>query len=599
MASDVALRERMTERREAGDLAGALAIAEELLAENSQTLGPRHPDSLALALAVANWRRHLGDAASAADELSGLVPLLETELGPENPDTVTARHLAASLPGNEADPAATAANWFRLFADEQRTLGPDHALTLAARHNLAICRRQTGDVVGAIDEMEEAAAARGRLLGQHHPDTLASRLVLAAWRGESGDTQEAADAAASLIPLLRRAFGPDHEQTLTARHLCALWAPVPDGRQLESVWDWAVLVDDESRALGADHPLTVAGRAVLAVRRAGWEGTLDELQGAAAGLDEDMETDRGGEPDATFPAMTVGQLNTIRDHAARALAENGVEAALTADGTAFVRPDGMGFPLSEVAAQCADKPPEQWGSVVAEIVRKFQGFAKSASAVESMGWAELATRLRSRVVSSAEVAEAGDSLSYAWPLAAGLHEVLCLDFPDVVTYLNTGQVRAHDIDRLREVARRNTIGEPLEGVQRLNDEGADVLLLYGKSSFVASKVLDPTALAPHYIGDTSRGVVVGVPARNYLLVHPVTTAAKLLASLNVMSGACPLLRNQYPGPISAGLVLLERQRAAVHLAYRPGDRPGVRRIHRRVGRGRRGAGRVGGYAPIP
>jgi hypothetical protein len=49
--------------------------------------------------------------------------------------------------------------------------------------------------------------------------------------------------------------------------------------------------------------------------------------------------------------------------------------------------------------------------------------------------------------------------------------------------------------------------------------GAEVYMLHGKSSFVASKILDIDATAPTNIRDTSHGVVVGVPARNYLILH--------------------------------------------------------------------------------
>src|ERR1700744_1111052 len=91
-----ALRELMTAHREAADLAGALPLAEELLAETRQRLGPQHPESLSLAVAVANWCQHVGDVARAADDLTGLIPLLDSELGRDPPDTLTARHMLAS-----------------------------------------------------------------------------------------------------------------------------------------------------------------------------------------------------------------------------------------------------------------------------------------------------------------------------------------------------------------------------------------------------------------------------------------------------------------------------------------------------------------------
>jgi hypothetical protein len=271
-----ALRDLMETRRASGDLAGALPIAERLLAESQQRLGPGHPESLALALAIANWRQHLGDLATAAAELERLVPLLDNALGGDHADTLMARHMLASYAGPGTDPVAAVTTWLQLFAAEQRVFGVEHATTLGARHNVAVWRRQLGDVVGAVDEMTPVAAARARLFGAEHPDTLASRLALVTWSGEAGDTAAALAAAKALVPLLHKVFGYDSEQTLSARHLCAYWGQDLQGRELESVADWAVLVDDEIRALGIDHPLTVAGQTAMAARRSEWEAALDE-----------------------------------------------------------------------------------------------------------------------------------------------------------------------------------------------------------------------------------------------------------------------------------------------------------------------------------
>ena len=81
---------------------------------------------------------------------------------------------------------------------------------------------------------------------------------------------------------------------MNARHLCALWGQDSGSRRLEAVADWAVLVDDEIRALGVDHPLTVAGQTVLAAQRADWEASLDEFQYVAENLYQDMETEESG-----------------------------------------------------------------------------------------------------------------------------------------------------------------------------------------------------------------------------------------------------------------------------------------------------------------
>jgi hypothetical protein len=271
-----ALRDLMTARRAAGDLAGALPIAEQLLAESQHRLGPRHPESLSLALAIANWRQHLGDLETAAEELGRLVPLLENELGGDHIDTLMAHHMLASYAGPGTDPIAALTTWLQLYAAEQRVLGVEHETTLGARHNVAVWRRQLGDITGAVDEMTSVVAARARLFGAEHPDTLASRLALATWSGEAGATGTALLEATALVPLLRKVFGYDHEQTLSARHLCAHWGQDLDSRELESIADWAVLVDDEIRALGVDHPLTVAGQTAVAACRAESDASLDK-----------------------------------------------------------------------------------------------------------------------------------------------------------------------------------------------------------------------------------------------------------------------------------------------------------------------------------
>lgn len=246
-------------------------------------------------------------------------------------------------------------------------------------------------------------------------------------------------------------------------------------------------------------------------------------------------------------------MNDIRRYAADALAENGIEAVLTPDGAAFARTDGLGCPLKEVVYSCTKQPPDRWRPFVNDMIAKFASFARSVPLVDTMEWSELSTRVRSRIEPSEAVQEVGDSLSYAWALADGLREVLCIDFPDTVCSMSSEQVAAHGAERLREIARRNTIAEPIEGVHVFEDDEADVQMLYGASSFIASKILDLQALVPDYIADTSHGVVLGVPARNYLILHPVTTSKKMLAAINLMSAVCPAFCKEYPGPINGNL----------------------------------------------
>jgi hypothetical protein len=116
---------------------------------------------------------------------------------------------------------------------------------------------------------------------------------------------------------------------------------------------------------------------------------------------------------------------------------------------------------------------------------------------------ELALQLRSRILSTDQVQSSGDMLSYAWPLADGLAEVLCLNFPDTVTYLRPEDVARRDPQRLLDAARRNTAAEPIDAVHTQRFNGGQYQLLAGESVFVGSKIRNPHDLALAYLTDPS------------------------------------------------------------------------------------------------
>lgn len=285
---DAAVFSLMAARRESGDMIGAVESAEELLAARTDTLGPTHPDTLAVASMAANWRYHAGDSAGGAAALHELIPVLTEVIGPDHRDTLTARHTLAGQPGTPGDLNAELAVWVLLYADEQRALGAEDPLTLAARYGVALARRQLGDTIGARDEAERVLAARRRILGEQHPDTLVTALASAIWLGEAGDEEAAAAALGELQGPLHAVLGHDHESTLTARHTWALWRPDDDVDRLETVSEWEVLVDDERRVLGEQHPLTVSGQSVLAGQRALWRQWVEGPSSMAVDYSVDM-----------------------------------------------------------------------------------------------------------------------------------------------------------------------------------------------------------------------------------------------------------------------------------------------------------------------
>lgn len=266
-----------------------------------------------------------------------------------------------------------------------------------------------------------------------------------------------------------------------------------------------------------------------------------------------LPEDQDARPDPAFGAMTVGQMAIIRRLVLRALAERGVQATFNDDGTAVSRPDGHTYGLDNLVAVCGNTASREWSDVVADHFAAMLN-AEEQPDVEELAWPDLEQRIRSRVVSVEQVDDSpGDMLSYAWPVAEGLREVLCVDYPEVVKYLNSAQVSRYDADELRRAGRANTNGEPVDTVSVQQAHEAQYRILAGESVFVGSKILDIGALAPGYIGDLSRGVIVGAPSRNYLMIHEVVDAKCAIAVLNAMAPACLTLCERNPGPISGDL----------------------------------------------
>jgi hypothetical protein len=266
-----------------------------------------------------------------------------------------------------------------------------------------------------------------------------------------------------------------------------------------------------------------------------------------------LPEDQDARPDVAFPAMTVGQMAIIRRLVLRALAERGVEASFNDDGTAVTRADGYLYGLDNLVATCGNTPSREWNDVVADHFAAMLS-VQGQPTVDELAPSELSRRIRSRVLSVAQVEDSpGGMLSYAWPVADGLCEVLCVDYPEVVKYLNGEQVARHDADELRRAGRRNTNAEPIDDVSVQEAQDAQYRILAGESVFIGSKILDIGALAPGHLGDASHGVIVGAPSRNFLLIHEVVDAKGAVAALNAMAPAAVALCERNPGPIRGDL----------------------------------------------
>ncbi|MFX0576807.1 tetratricopeptide repeat protein [Nocardia nepalensis] len=292
-------------RGESGDLAGATAEHQNLLAESIRVLGADAPGTLTIRTNLARWHGESGDFPTAVAEFEQLVADRTRLLGADDPATLRTRGDLAHFRGEKGETAEAIAEFQRLFADRLRILGPDHPDTLTARYELAYWRSESGDIdaaiielhqllvdqqrisatadpaffktrhhvtqlhaesgdhVRAIAEFQQLLAEQDRVLGPDHPHTLITRNDIARWRGVSGDHATAIAEFQLLLTDRTRILGPEHPRTLRTRNNIAYWRG-ESGDHRSAIEEFRQLIEDEQRILGHDHPITLLSRHNLA-----------------------------------------------------------------------------------------------------------------------------------------------------------------------------------------------------------------------------------------------------------------------------------------------------------------------------------------------
>ncbi|MGY1944236.1 tetratricopeptide repeat protein [Nocardia asiatica] len=258
---------RAYHRAESGDLVGAIADFEHLLADRLRVFGPDDPDTLDTRDRLASYRARCGDYSGAGTEFEHLLTDQLRLFGPDHPETLRTRRNLASNRGDIGDFAGAIAGFERLVADRARVQGPDHPDTLRTRNSLAYWRADSGDLAGARAEFEQLVADCLRVFGPDHPDTLGARNNLAAFRARSGDLAGAGAEFTRLLDHRLRVLGPDHPDTLLTRGRLATYR-ADSGDLPGAITDLEKLLADRLRVLGPDHPDTLDTRNDLAACRA-------------------------------------------------------------------------------------------------------------------------------------------------------------------------------------------------------------------------------------------------------------------------------------------------------------------------------------------
>lgn len=236
---------------------------------------------------------------AAGERLADVLRPHAERLDMEHPARLSLEHERAWAIGRNGRWKEAAALLQPVLDARLRVLGADHADTLDTRHRLAWAAGRLGDWKAADEWLRRVHACRVRLLGTDHPDTLHTRGCLAWAAGQLGRHDEAEAGLREVIETRSRLFGDEHVRTWDCRHslaeflvrharydeaedllrklvevrgavygferpetlelrprywlACALRGI---GRHTEADHEFALLLAEQERALGRDHPAT-------------------------------------------------------------------------------------------------------------------------------------------------------------------------------------------------------------------------------------------------------------------------------------------------------------------------------------------------------
>jgi hypothetical protein len=243
--------------RAQGDLSGARALQEQVLAVRRRVQGAEHPDTLTSMNNLASTLRGQGDLSGARALHEQELAICRRVLGEEHPDTLTSMNNLASTLWNQGDLSGARALQEQVLAVQRGVLGAEHPDTLISMNNLASTLWNQGDLSGARALLEQVLAVQRGVLGAEHPDTLRSMNNLASTLWNQGDLSGARALLEQVLAVQRGVLGAEHPDTLmSTSNLAETLRGQGDLSGARALLDEALPV--ALRRLGADHPITQA-----------------------------------------------------------------------------------------------------------------------------------------------------------------------------------------------------------------------------------------------------------------------------------------------------------------------------------------------------
>ncbi|QQQ74272.1 tetratricopeptide repeat protein [Saccharothrix sp. 6-C] len=196
---------------------------------------------------------------AAEEELAKVVAARQRVLGDDDPDTLASMHKHAKAIAEQGRWAEAEPLLRRIVDAEQTVRGPEHSDMMVVKHSLARTVLALKRAPEAERMLRDILEVRLRLWSGRHPETLSVRRTLANSLLAQG---ELGRAEAELADALRVVADDRHAREALALRYSLCLVRVSLGTVEEK--DLAILVDDQAKAYGSQHPVTNRTRRLLA-----------------------------------------------------------------------------------------------------------------------------------------------------------------------------------------------------------------------------------------------------------------------------------------------------------------------------------------------
>jgi CHAT domain-containing protein len=239
--------------RALGDLQGARALEEKVLAVRTATLPAEDPDLQKARGNLAITIKALGDLAGARKLEEQVLEIDSRTLPDGSPELQAARQNLAITLASLGEPSAARVLFERVLEADLAALPDDSRLLQGSRGNLAIALKALGDHEGARALEEKTLEVLSRTLPADHADVQSARLNLASTDASLGDFEGARALLGQVVAVREATLPAEHPDLQLARmNLASMLRSLGDLPGARALHEQVLEV--AARTLPADHP---------------------------------------------------------------------------------------------------------------------------------------------------------------------------------------------------------------------------------------------------------------------------------------------------------------------------------------------------------